>query len=33
MSTFGKLKWEFTQLQQSVNFLDLTLTLQNGRVH
>jgi hypothetical protein len=33
MSTFGKLKWEFTQLQTSVNFLDLTLTVNSGQVH
>jgi hypothetical protein len=33
MQLFGKLKWDFTKLALSAVFLDLTLTINNGRIH
>ena len=32
MNQFGKLKWEFTTMTNTINFLDVTLTLQNGSI-
>jgi hypothetical protein len=33
MNTFGKLKWEFSEQQSTVNFLDLTITIdQDGYI-
>ena len=32
LNTFGILTWEVSALEREVNFLDLTLTLENGRI-
>ena len=32
-NNYGKLRWTFTTLQDSINFLDVTLSIRDGAIH
>ena len=33
MNNYGRLRWDFSEPRPTVNYLDITLTVNNGRIH